>query len=218
MDAEFWHQRWQDNDIGFHQPAVSPLLQRHWQALSPDTDAKVWVPLCGKSQDMLWLHQHGHTLVGVELSDTALNDFSHEHSLALTWRPDATPATLHGDGFQLYCADYFSLTASQLEGVTLIYDRAALIALPADMRQQYITHLFNMLPGPWQLLLITMDYPQNERAGPPFAVSDNDVTLLFSGCQIELLSEQNILPENPGFQQQGLTSLVQRAYRIQRAG
>ena len=167
---------------------------------------------------MLWLQQQGHTVFGVELSETALNDFNHEQSLGLQWQQDAAPPCLCGDGFQLYCADYFSLGTADVAGATLIYDRAALIALPADMRQKYVAHLFDMLPGPWQLLLITMDYPQNERAGPPFAVSDNDVTLLFSGCQIELLSEQNILPENPGFQQQGLTSLVQRAYRIQRAG
>ena len=33
MHPDFWHQRWADNQIGFHQPAPTPLLLKHWPSL-----------------------------------------------------------------------------------------------------------------------------------------------------------------------------------------
>ena len=47
MKAAFWHERWEANQLGFHQDEVNPQLVRYWPQLSLGTEAAVFVPLCG---------------------------------------------------------------------------------------------------------------------------------------------------------------------------
>jgi thiopurine S-methyltransferase len=114
----------------------------------------------------------------------------------------------------LYCGDYFELDAEKLASITAVYDRAALIALPPPMRKRYVEHLRACLPGGWQLLLITLDYQQQERAGPPFSVPDAEVKALFEGCKIAILQEEEVLDQHAVFKQEGMTELVERVYLI----
>ena len=81
MQPDFWHQRWADNQIGFHQSAPTPLLLKHWPALGITPGAQVFVPLAGKSLDMAWLASQGHRVLGVELSQLAVEQFFAEHDL-----------------------------------------------------------------------------------------------------------------------------------------
>ena len=81
MKPDFWHQRWHDNQIGFHQSAPTPLLLEHWPALGVPAGAKVFVPLAGKSLDMAWLASQGYAVLGVELSPLAIAQFFAEHGL-----------------------------------------------------------------------------------------------------------------------------------------
>ena len=119
-----------------------------------------------------------------------------------------------GTGLKLYCGDYFAVSAAQLEHIRLVYDRAALVALPEPMRQRYVTHMRESLPAGWRMLLLTFDYPQEQRPGPPFSVTDAEVRRLFQGCAIDLLAEQQVIDRHPGFREQGLTSMIERVYRI----
>mgnify|MGYP000400918887 CR=1 FL=1 len=64
MKADFWHDKWNNNEIGFDQDQPNPLLVEHWQALNLEANARVFVPLCGKSIDMVWLLHQGHQGVG----------------------------------------------------------------------------------------------------------------------------------------------------------
>ncbi|MEL0168172.1 MAG: thiopurine S-methyltransferase [Pseudomonadaceae bacterium] len=214
MDAEFWHTRWQRGEIGFHKAATNPLLQRWWPRVAQGSTEPVWVPLCGKSLDMVWLRQQGHPVRGVELSRSALEDFSAEHQLALQWRSGGAFEIAEGAGFELLCGDFFALRAEQLSAIRVVYDRAALIALPPAMRERYVAHQRHLLPAGWRMLLVTLDYPQEQRPGPPFSVGDDEVKRLYDGCRIELLEEQNVLADHAVFASQGMRSLVERVYLI----
>lgn len=214
MEISFWHERWEKGEIGFHLPKVNPLLIRWWPALNGATGEPVWVPLCGKSLDMIWLQQHGHPVTAVELSRQALLDFAVEQNLDLLWRAEQPMEVAEAPGLTLLCGDYFAVTAAQLAQIRLVYDRAALVALPAPMRERYVAHMRERLPAGWGMLLLTFDYPQEQRPGPPFSVSDAEVRRLFQGCTIEVLSEEQVIDRHPGFRQQGLTSMIERAYRI----
>ncbi|MEE4250519.1 MAG: thiopurine S-methyltransferase [Alcanivoracaceae bacterium] len=214
MEISFWHERWEKGEIGFHLTKVNPLLTRWWQALDASAGTPVWVPLCGKSLDMTWLHQQGHPVTAVELSRQALQAFDAEQGLDLRWRQAGPLEAAEGPGLTLYCGDYFSVTGAQLTHIGLVYDRAALVALPAPMRQRYVAHMRAVLPAGWRMLLLTFDYPQEQRAGPPFSVTDDEVRQLFRGCTIDVLSEQQVIDRHPGFREQGLTSMIERAYRI----
>lgn len=214
MKPEFWHRRWQKNEIGFHRADTNPRLVDWWPALEIKTDSEVFVPLCGKSLDMSWLHGRGHRVTGIELSKEALQAFISEQRLPLAWHREPPFDVARGNGYQLYQGDFFQLERTHLEHIAAIYDRAALIALPPDMRADYVAHLRGITPANCMLLLITLDYPQQEMDGPPFSVGHKEVKTLFSGCDAEILAEHPALKDFDPDGQRGLTSLTERVYRI----
>ena len=103
MEAEFWQTRWQRGETGFHKSRINPLLSRWWPALQVRPSARVWVPLCGKSLDMLWLRDQGYEVQGVELARTAIESFISEQKLALTWQQQDEFDVAIGAGFELLC-------------------------------------------------------------------------------------------------------------------
>lgn len=216
MDPSFWHARWQANEIGFHQQEINPHLQRFWPQLGV-TGGTVFVPLCGKSRDMLWLASQGHRVLGVEISPIAAAAFFGENGLDVEPMQEARFVRRQIAELTLLEGDLFDLAPAHLDGVTAVYDRASLIALPPPMRERYAAHMAALLPGGTPVLLVTLDYPQPEMDGPPFAVSASEVAALFGACfDIDSLGGQDILAENPRFQARGLTRLEERVYRLVR--
>ncbi|WP_236178069.1 thiopurine S-methyltransferase [Pseudomonas sputi] len=215
MQPEFWHKKWELNQIGFHQPEVNPYLQRHWPDLALPAQARVLVPLCGKSLDLLWLAGQGYRVLGVELSQRAVEDFFREQQLQAQISEEGGFKVYRGGAIELWCGDFFALSASDVADCTGLYDRAALIALPAPMRERYVTHLLGILPVGLRGLLITLDYDQAQMPGPPFAVEDSEVQRLFGGdWQVQALGEQDVLSESGKFLQAGVTRLEERVYRL----
>jgi len=179
MEPEFWLDKWAGDQIGFHEATVHPLLRRHWPALGLAPGSSVFVPLCGKSLDLVWLHAVGHAVVGIELAARALADFAAEQHIALT-RVTSGPFVVHrGPGYTLYCGDVFALDAHALGSCTAIYDRAALIALPETMRRAYAAHLSSLAGPGTRMLLITVDYATTAVGPPPFVVGTAELTELY---------------------------------------
>jgi thiopurine S-methyltransferase len=217
MEAEFWKQRWRDGQIGFHQERVTPLLEKHWDALELPKGSTVLVPMAGKSLDMEWLAARGHRVVGVELSDLAVRQFFAERTLQPNTREDRNGVHDSAPSITLICADAFALDDALLQTFDAVYDRAALIALPPTMRQRYATELYARLPSGCHGLLITLEYPQHEKAGPPFSVDEAHVHALFDrDWNIELLERRDILAEQPGFVAEGVTALRTAVYVLER--
>ena len=215
MQHEFWHKKWASNQIGFHLPQVNPHLQRHWPDLNIPASARVLVPLCGKSLDLPWLAGLGHQVLGVELSEKAVEDFFTEHQLQPQISENGAFKVYRADAIELWCGDVFALTADDVAECTALYDRAALIALPPPMRERYAAQLQQILPQGLEGLLITLDYDQTQIPGPPFAVNDDEAQrLLGQGWQLEKLEERDILAESPKFLQGGVEWLVERVYRV----
>lgn len=178
MDASFWHAKWEKSEIGFHQDDFNPLLLDHLGALSLAPGNRVFVPLCGKTRDILWLLQSGYRVVGAELSRLAVEQLFAEMELvpAVT---EAGPLTrFSAEDIDIYVGDIFELGAALLGQVDAVYDRAALVALPATMRQRYADHLA-AITGRARQLLIAYDYDQSLQNGPPFAVGADEVRSLY---------------------------------------
>ena len=218
MEADFWVQRWQDNQIGFHQGQVNPWLIEYWPGLEIPADGRVLVPLAGKSLDMWWLRQQGHAVLGVELSPIAVAGFFDEAGIVPEHGRDGAFEYCSGDGVRLLCGDFFALGRDDLEGVAAVYDRASLVALPPAMRPGYVAHLLRILPPGCPILLITMEYPSEQMQGPPFAVAENEVRRLFDDhFVVEKLEEADILEQMPRFQQRGLTALTEKVFTLSAA-
>ncbi|MBK6924216.1 MAG: thiopurine S-methyltransferase [Thermomonas sp.] len=200
MQPDFWHQRWADNQIGFHQSAPTPLLLKHWPALGITPGAQVFVPLAGKSLDMAWLASQGHRVLGVELSQLAVEQFFAEHDLQPGIRETKYGRHYTANGIELICGDAFALDADALRDCAAVFDRAALIALPPELRERYASELYASLPTGSRGLLVTLEYPQEERPGPPFSVTEDEVRALYSrDWQVDLLDRRPIPPEHPGY-------------------
>ncbi|MBV4483128.1 thiopurine S-methyltransferase [Pseudomonas khavaziana] len=215
MDAKVWQERWATNQIGFHQVEVNPYLQQHWSTLALAAGSKVFVPLCGKSLDMMWLAGRGHRVMGVEVSEQAVKAFFSEQ--ALTPQVDQRGAfkVYQAGLIEVWCGDYFALDAGAVADCKALYDRAALIALPQQMRPQYTEHLNTLLARGCEGLLIVVDYDQAQRAGPPFSVPDEEVrSLLGSHWSVVTLQEQDILSQSRKFMADGVTRLEERVYRL----
>ncbi len=213
MEPEFWHQRWQDNLIGFHQGEINPYLMQYWSQLGLAGGSGVLVPLCGKSLDMRWLAER-HRVLGVELSQRAVEDFFAEQQLSYTRSDENAFSVYQSASITLYRGDFFNLTAAQCE-FDAVYDRAALIALPPDMRTSYVTHLNELCPSGTRMLLVTMAYDQDEMNGPPFSVEDTEVHELYDAAWlVDRLCEDDILAKEVKFRERGLKRLIENVYLL----
>ncbi|OOE41639.1 thiopurine S-methyltransferase [Salinivibrio kushneri] len=184
MEQEFWHQRWAENQIGFHRDTVHPMLIRHWPSLAPQSDETVLVPLCGKSIDLNWLAEKHQHVIGVELSEIAVRAFFSENLYTpQVYRAPSGHTHYCFDELELINGDFFT---ARLSPMPLIYDRAALVAMPPAMRAQYVSHIRTLLAPGGRLLLITLFYPQADDT-PPFSIDASVVEEAFQGLDFRLL-------------------------------
>ena len=189
----------------------------YWSEIADREGQQVLVPLCGKSLDIIWLAAQGCQVLGVECSELAVQQFIDEQQLVVTSSLQDEFILYQADDIQLLQGDFFKLNATLLQSVTAVYDRASLIALPAEMRAQYVELLQHILPPSVSILLVTLDYDQALMQGPPFAVSHNEVERLYlPSFDISLLDERNVINELPRFRERGLTHMIERVYKITR--
>lgn len=214
MKSEFWHQRWEEKQIGFHQSEINGYLQQHWSEHFLDR-GRVFVPLCGKSRDMIWLRDQGHEVIGSELSSIAVREFFEESGLTPSIEKQARYQRWSAAGITILVGDFFELTPQDLEGVTTIYDRAALVALPEPMREDYINQLQQIIAPESKILLITTSYPQQEMKGPPFSVDEPEIRGLYRPhWQVERLYTHNFPDDHPRLQNRGISRMEESVYLI----
>ena len=217
MDIDFWLERWASKQIGFHQERGNPRLARFWPTLEPGSGGRVFVPLCGKSRDMIWLLEQGYSVVGCELSSLAVEAFFAESGLTPEIQQAARYTRWKDNAMEILCGDFFSLGPADIGTIDTFYDRASLVALTPAQRPLYAGHLADLVSKDASGLLITLDYNQAELSGPPFAVSAAEVDRLFSDSfDIRPVFSYDVLEENPGFRQKGLTELFEHAYVLKR--
>ena len=181
MDPSFWHERWERQETGFHQSAANPRLVRNFGALSPAADSRVFVPLCGKSLDLHWLLAQGYRVAGAELSRIAVEHLFADLGVEPAVESAGALSRFRAEGVDIFVGDIFDLSPAVLGAVDAVYDRAALVALPAPMRERYAAHLVGLTGGAPQLV-VTYVYDQSRVDGPPFSVADDEVARLYGGA------------------------------------
>ena len=215
MDRKFWLEKWATNKIGFHQPTYNARLLEYWHILEAPAGSRVFVPLCGKSKDMVWLAEQGFEVMGIELSKLAVEAFfeargetpvvSYHDALALHAGPTAS----------IYLGDLFDLTAPHIKDVTACYDRGSLVALPPAMRPSYVDHLLRVLDDGVRILLLAVEYDQSLVSGPPHSVPESEVRSLYGErCTVELLKSDSTDVVPPHFAEQGMARVTETTYLI----
>lgn len=216
MEISYWLSRWQKQNIGWHMDSVYPQLPKIWPLLSFTSNPRVLVPMCGKSLDMRWLADQGCKVIGVEVSKQALTEFRNAQSE--TFRRDSSHGfTIYrSSSFDLWEGDFLKLPAGKIPALDLIYDKAAFVALPPDMREDYSKKILELCGTGTQILLQIFEYNQEEMNGPPFSIPVDEIQKNFAKqFSIELLHEQSRFDELNKFQKRGLSSyLKEKIYHL----
>jgi len=201
-----WLQRWQDGNIGWHEAQGNASLQKYWN----QSGKRVLVPLCGKSLDLVWLEGQGNEVVGIELSELAVKAFFDEHEIAYTLIEGPLNAYVaKGPAITLYCGDFFEFSAERFDAH---YDRGALIALPPEMRRDYVGHLQTLLAENISQLVVTVEYDEAIATGPPFSVPAGEVLGFWPGLQ-RVAAYDDIANCPPKFRQAGLDRMLEVVWR-----
>ena len=192
MDPNFWHKRWEKNEIGFHQSAVNVLLSDHFSGLSLPQTSCVFVPLCGKTRDIAWLLSQGHRVVGVELSKLAVEELFVDLGVAPKISVQGELSRYSAPGLEIFVGDIFELSGDLLGRVDAIYDRAALVAFPTEMRGRYGAHVAAITQLAPQFL-ICFEYDQAVMNGPPFSIDRQKVHDVYGAhYQIEPITNRDV--------------------------
>lgn len=174
MEASFWHNKWESNQIGFHENSTNPGLLRHFDKLELPPGSRIFVPLCGKTLDIHWLLAQGFKVVGAELSEIAIKQLFEELNILPMVEDTEDGKVYTAQGIQVFVGDIFTLDSTRVGRIDGIYDRAALVALPEAVRAKYTAHLRDLSNNAPQLL-ITFDYDPATMDGPPFSVTKPEV-------------------------------------------
>lgn len=178
MDADFWHQRWQRGEIAFHEGRANPLLVAHFGVLRLTPGARLFLPLCGKTRDIGWLLERGFRIVGAELSELAIEALFEELGLEPEINAAGTSIRYRARHIDVFVGDVFELSSDLLGRVDAVYDRAALVAMPAGTRAAYAAHI-TLLSAAAPQLLISYEYDQSKMPGPPFSVDTEELLRLY---------------------------------------
>lgn len=214
-DNHLWLQLWRDRQTDFHQKTVNKFLIKFWSGLNLDKGSRVFVPLCGKSLDMLWLARQGYEVIGVELSPIAVKAFFRENHLQPTRRRMGNFTLWEHGNITILCGDYFALNKLDLGHVDIVYDRAALTALPEDIRKLYVVQLRLIVPDTADVFLLTTEDVEENESADAFPPVDMEITSLYSeSFAINLAHVESVLDLDTGLPQLSPIRSEYKVYRL----
>jgi len=213
MDASFWHKCWERSSLGFHQEQVHPFLLEYFDKLIKPDDKHVFVPLCGKSLDMVWLAERLN-VTGAELSEIACHDFFADKKLSYNKQCLGDFSVLSHDNLVLLQGDFFKLMPVDINSPDWIYDRAALIALPKKMQKSYANHLTSFIDKNTRLMLISLEFPEDELSGPPFPITQPQLKDFFPNCDVDLIASHELQDKRFAQRIFDVSYLIERLYII----
>jgi thiopurine S-methyltransferase len=210
-----WHQYWTRKTPGFHEARVNRYLERFIAEFHLRPGDRIFVPLCGKAVDLLWLVQQGYDVVGVELSPVAVKAFLDESSLSCSIQQGDRFTIYRASGITLYQGDFMDLQPAMLDGCRLVYDRAAIVAIESFNRAVYCRHLLKLGLSAAPIFMVTLEYDQSLMQGPPFSVPVEEISEHFAASyRVECLLSVEQIDERPRWREMGLQSFREIALRL----
>jgi len=207
MDNSFWYEIWLNDETHFHKVETNEYLLQFHHVLGDLKNKTVFVPLCGKSLDLLWFYNQGANVIGAELSDRAIESFFAEHQLDYQKTDETSFSIYEHDKIKIICGDLFQLSSQQVQA-DVIYDRAALVALPEELRERYVQKMVELSKPESQTLLITMSFQSPNDGKPPFTITEEQVQNLYGDhFDIERLYHNKNAVIPPHLHERGFSNL-----------
>lgn len=217
MGPDYWKKAWREGRTRFHQKDVNHRLRSFFPRLNLKAGDDLFVPLCGKSLDMLWARDQGVHVIGVEVSHEAVEAFFDENNLERTTGRSKSHVVHRANGITIYEGDYYRIGSSLTRSVKGVYDRAAHIALPPDERIRYARRMAQLIPPGARMLLLTIEHAGTDSPGPPFSIPLDEVESLYgSAFDVECLVDEDILSQSRMFQDRRASMLLERVFLLQR--
>ncbi|XP_068225242.1 probable thiopurine S-methyltransferase [Palaemon carinicauda] len=186
-----WKNRWQENKTGWHQSDVNFALLNHGPLLLTEPGRRILVPLCGKSLDMKWFYDAGHTVVGIEGIEMPISEFFSEHDIphVIERFPDGKLYKSENGRLLMYCCDLFKLNAAILGKFDAVWDRGSLVAIYEEDRESYAKLMKSILAPDFRYLANIVQYTPNEKfSGPPRNIPMETLQKLYGDvCKIKIL-------------------------------
>lgn len=211
MDPDYWRARWTQGRTGWHQGQPNEHLVAHFEALG--SPRRVLVPLAGKSVDLAYLAGRGASVVGVELVEEAARAFFEEQGFAAQRTVDGPLARWEGGAIEIVVGDFFDLTRAEIGSFDAFYDRAALVALPHELRRRYVAHVLSLLEPGARGLVVTFEHdaPPHE---PPFSVDADEIRDLFERARVTSLTSVDVTASS-SLTPRGANFVRERAWLIE---
>jgi thiopurine S-methyltransferase len=213
-----WHEFWsREGNPGFHEKTGNTYLKQFLPQFNLQPGDHIFLPLCGKTVDMLWLQQQGFQVSGVELSEVAVKAFFEESKMEYEVRQIENFTCYIGDHITLYQGNFIDLKPEFLASCKLIYDRASMVAIEADIRDFYCQHMLEIIPADAAMLLILLEYDQSIIPGPPFSVSIEEASSYYGQYfQLQTLLREEVIDQEPRWRERGLDSFKETVLKLER--
>jgi thiopurine S-methyltransferase len=173
-DQEFWKQKWVEGSTHFHNDAFNSNLVKHYPKFEKENH-HVFIPLCGKTNDIFYFTEKGHKVLGVELSELAVGQFFEENKLEHKKEKSEHYKLYKTNDITMALGNLFDLTKEDLKDINFIYDRASLVALPVELRKSYYELLREKIGIGTEMLLISFEHGYDTVIGPPHSVPTKEI-------------------------------------------
>ncbi|MRX28461.1 thiopurine S-methyltransferase [Kangiella sp. HZ709] len=212
MDYHFWDTCWQRASQPFHLSEAHPFLRRYLYLL--DNKEKLLLPLSGKSVDPIFLAQNNIHSTSIEFNPSAIDNFIIDSELSFKRKTFEQKKCYDFGDFDIWLADFFDIETKDIGKFSQVFDRAALVALPKELRDKYIKHLKSLLQPKATILMVTMDYEEGEMSGPPFYIAQNELTELFPESSIRELDRISLINNHHRWKELQLSKLDEVLFQI----
>lgn len=209
MEKQVRAESWEASNTRFHRQDVHPYVLKH---LTPFAlmEKVIFVPLCGRSLDLVYFSQFADRVVGVEQSESVILQFFAENRLAY----EKIGERYISNNLTIFCKDLFALTPEEVGEIDLVYDRASLVALPLPMRVGYLQKMEELTAPGTQYFLNTMEYaPEMDMA--PFSIGPEEVYGYFPNYLIKHVESPEV-PHHRLIRKFGLNYLKEHGFMMRK--
>ena len=187
-------------ESGGHGSEVDKYLKKHLGRLtSGNASSTFFVTFCGNSPDLAWLCEQGHTVVGCEISETAVKELFQNKVLG-----DPIPykvqeqgdikvySATDGKSLKVYVGDFFGSLSPDLTGTfDCIWDSHGIVSIPIPLHVPFAQKVVKFLKPGGRMFFSTSDYDITKlKSGPaPCPMPTARLEELFPDFDVELLDE-----------------------------